>query len=106
MKIISGETVWTEQQARKHASLGVKNRYASEALCAWQVQEHRNGIRAAQIVQSNYGYSVRHASGLDNFGLIASARARQLDGTLEAAIGAAKAWCAVDPSRRYAYISE
>ena len=106
MRIIAGETVYQAEQARKHASLGVKNQYASETLCAWQVQEHRRGIRAAEIVQSNYGYSVRHASGLDNFGLILSARARQLDGTLEAAVVAARAWCAQDPDRRYAYIRE
>lgn len=106
MRIIAGETVYQAERARKHASLGVKNQYASETLCAWQVQEHQHGIRAAEIVQSNYGYSLRHASGLDNWGLILSARARELDGTLEAAVVAARAWCAVDPDRRYVFIRD
>ena len=106
MKIIVGEAVYQAECERKVAALGDQPPYTSEALCRWQVQEHRSGIRAAEIVLSNYGYSLRHASGLDNFGLIRSARSGALDGTLDAAVAAAKAWCAQDPLRRYAYISQ
>ena len=106
MRIIAGETVYQAERARKHAALGVKMEYESAALCAWQVQEHQHGIRAAEIVESNYGYSLRHASGLDNWGLILSARTRELDGTLEAAVAAARSWCAVDPDRRYVFIQD
>lgn len=101
--IIAGEAVYEAQQNRKLATLGEKPAfgYPSEALCTWQIAEGRRGVIEAEIVKSIYGYSVRYASGIHNFGLIASARARQVDGSLESAIAYAKAWQSADPERRF-----
>lgn len=98
-KIIAGQDVYDAQQQRKHDAMG--NKRDSEWLCQWQQIEARNGIVEAEIVKSIYGYSVRHASGLQNFSLIASCRRGQLDGTLDAAIAFAKGWQSADPTRRY-----
>ncbi len=75
--------------------------YDSERLCAFQQKLAQSGYIEAEIVKSFYGFSVRYASGLQNFGLIFSARSKQVDGTLEGAIDAAKKWQAADPTRRF-----
>jgi hypothetical protein len=77
--------------------------YESEGLCALQREQAARGLLGAEIVVSNYGHSVRYDSGLQNFGLLASARSRQLDGSLEAAVQWCETWVAQDPARRYAW---
>lgn len=77
--------------------------YNSDQLCALQREHAQRRIEGAEIVQSNYGCSVRYDSGLQNFGLLASAKARQVDGTLEDAERLAREWVSKDPSRRYAW---
>lgn len=77
--------------------------YASEQLCTLQREQAARGIHGAEIVVSNYGCSVRSDSGLQNFALLASSRAKQVDGTLEDAERWAHAWVARDPTRRYAW---
>ena len=84
------------QTSRSDSSL-----YDSNSLCRFQERMAITGYVEAEIVLSNYGYSVRYASGLQNFGLIYSSRAKQVDGTLEGAIAAAKRWQAENPARRY-----
>ena len=61
---------------------------------------HNAGYREAEILSTAYGYSVRHASGLEGFSIIAGSRRGDVDGTLDDAVRAAEAWVAVDPSRR------
>lgn len=73
----------------------------SAALCDWQMQISQLGILEAELVLSNYGWSVRYASGLQNFGLIASSRNKQVDGTYADALRAAREWAERDLSRRY-----
>lgn len=99
--VVAGNDVYTAQQARKAAALGVHQRYNSTALCNWQEAEHNRGIVEAEIVMSMYGYSLRYASGLLNWGLIASCRSGELDGTYECAVARARRWAVVDPNRRY-----
>lgn len=71
----------------------------SESLCAYQREMAGRGFLGAEIVQSLYGYSLRYDSGLQNWGLIATARS--LGGTLEDAVTYAQKWQAADPLRRY-----
>jgi hypothetical protein len=73
--------------------------FDSESLCAHQRAVSSAGYIEAQIVESNYGFGLRYASGLQDFGLIYSAR--DLGGSLEAAITAAQKWQAADPERRW-----
>lgn len=89
-----------ERAARcQHTGAG----YNSEQLCTLQREWSGRGYLGAQIVVSNYGCSVRYDSGLQNFGLLASSRAKQVDGSLEDAIRWATEWVARDPARRYAW---
>ena len=104
-KILVGQDVRDAQLARKHAALGVRDTYPSEPLCAWQIAESRRGIIEAELVESFRGWTVRYASGLQNFGLIAGVRRGDLDGSYEAALAFATAWQAADPERRFVSIS-
>lgn len=104
MTIIAGEQLvdqlTTETRARcQNTGAG----FNSTQLCTLQREQAGRGITGAEIVVSNYGCSVRYDSGLQNFGLLASARAKQIDGTMEGAVAFAKAWVAKDPARRYAW---
>jgi len=77
--------------------------FASTDLCALQREQARRGIVGVEIVESLYGHSVRYDSGLQDFGLLASARTKQVNGTLEAAEEFCRQWVAKDPARRYAW---
>lgn len=77
--------------------------FQSEPLCAWQQDVHRRGFRDVELVESIYGWGVRSGSGIDNFALLASSRAHEVDGSLEDAVRWAAAWCAQDPDHRYAW---
>lgn len=104
MVIVAGEelvdAMTAEQKAKiPHTGLG----YASEELCRLQSERSKRGILGAEIVRSNYGHSVRYDSGLQDFGLLASSKSRQLDGSLEDAVRWAREWVSKDPTRRYAW---
>lgn len=71
--------------------------FDSESLCAHQREVSNAGFIEAQIVATSNGFSLRYASGLQNFGLIRDARS--CGGTLEGAIEAAKKWQATNPTR-------
>ena len=73
----------------------------SESLCEFQRKANTAGYLEAEIVESNYGYSLRYASGLQNCGLIKSSRHREIDGTFQGAVEAARVWVAADPAKRY-----
>lgn len=104
MVIVAGEplvdAMTAEQTARVPMGCGG---FKSEQLCELQRERSSRGIEGAEIVKSNYGHSVRYDSGLQNFGLLASSRCRQVDGSLEDAIRWVNAWVAKDPTRRYAW---
>lgn len=70
-------------------------------LCQWQVEVSRRGIIEIEIVQSLYGYSVRYASGLQEWGLLRPARGAK-DNSLEAAKKFCVDWVAVAPNFRFA----
>lgn len=89
------------ERARTVAAGSRPGTFDSETLCRHQERIASRGVLGAEIVKSNYGYSVRYDSGLQNWGLLASSRAGTVDGSLEAAIAWAKTWQAEDPTRRY-----
>jgi len=72
-----------------------------EDLVAQQERLHASGLREAELVESIYGWSLRHASGLDGWSIIKGCRSGDLDGSLEAAQSAARVWVAADPERRF-----
>lgn len=104
MTIVAGDELLVAMEAEQRAMVPETGRgFASEHLCELQRKQARRGILGVEIVKSNYGYSVRYDSGLQNWGLLASSKSRQLDGSFEAAAAWATAWVAQDPERRYAW---
>lgn len=104
MIIVAGEELIARMEAEQRALVPETGRgFASEQLCELQRKQARRGLLGAEIVQSNYGYSVRYDSGLQNWGLLASSKSGQLDGSWDAAVAWVKSWVAQDPDRRYAW---
>lgn len=101
--VIAGEAVVERIRAARASLPRTGNGVASGSLCAQQEREARAGVVGVELVRSNYGWSVRYDSGLQDFGLVASARAKQVDGTFDSAAAFAVAWVAQDPDRRYAH---
>jgi hypothetical protein len=103
MNIVAGHDLYARLQAEKAAlvPLGARG-YDSEALCRLQRAQAARGILGAQIVASNYGFSVRYDSGLQDWGLLRRSR-DCADRSREAAVAFCEAWVAHDPERRYAW---
>ena len=94
MTIVIGKEV-----ADKYRAM-IKGEGGSEELCKRQEKAYGMGICEAMIVKSIYGYSLRYASGLNNFGIIR--RARDIgDGSYEAAYNYAVEWVAKAPNARF-----
>lgn len=104
MTIVAGEALVDAMTAETKARCEFTGYgYKSEQLCMLQRDQAARGVLGAEVVDSNYGCSVRYDSGLQNFGLLASSRSKQLDGTLADAERFARDWVAQDPTRRYAW---
>lgn len=104
MIIVAGDELFDALEAEQRATVPETGRgFASEQLCKLQCKQAKRGILGAEIVKSNYGYSVRYDSGLQNWGLLASSKSGQLNGTFEDAVRYVRDWVAQDPDRRYAW---
>lgn len=102
--IVAGEELvqsLREETERRIPKTGLG--YASDNLCALQRERAGRMVLGVEIVQSMYGHSVRYDSGLQNFGILASKRYGNIDGSYESAERFAKAWVSHDPTRRYAW---
>lgn len=107
MNVVAGLELLTALQIERERSVPMMARgYDSDALCALQRKQASRGILGAEIVKSIYGYSVRYDSGLQNWGLLASAKARQIDGSYDAALKWVTEWVAQSPTTRYAWTRE
>jgi hypothetical protein len=98
MIIVAGQAVYDRLQEERRSRVS-----QGESLPGVQEKQFASGFLGAEIVESNYGFSVRHDTGLMNWGLIASSRSKEVDGTVEDAERAARDWVARDPDRRYAW---
>ena len=100
-EILFGQEVWERETARIAATVPSTGLgYNSEALCRAQIA---SDVTAAHIVKTIYGHSLRYASGLQNFGIIA--RFPPGEPSLQQALDYARTWQAADPTRRYVYAS-
>lgn len=107
-QIVAGHDVFAIIEAHKAATVKPSEFrpgcFDSESLVEHQREMSRRGYIEAEIVRSNYGHSLRYASGLQNFGLIA--RAREIGGSFEQAVEYAKRWQAQDASHRFVSVRE
>lgn len=105
-EIIAGHDLVEQMRAAREASVEktASGFYDSEDICRIQQAEARKGILGVEVCESLYGFSVRYDSGLQDWGLVASSRYGQLDGSVEDAFRFAREWVAKDPTRRYAWI--
>jgi hypothetical protein len=71
----------------------------SEQIVQQQIARHHAGFVEMEIVESFYGFSVRYASGLNDFAIIRPARWSK-DPSHEAAVAFCEAWAANDPKHR------
>lgn len=108
--VVAGQDVFEAREERKRTALGIRPLFNTalddNRLCNWQVEESRKGVVEAEIVRSMYGFSVRYASGLQDFALLAGARMRTVDGTLADAIRWAKNWQAQCSNNRFVTMPE
>ena len=107
LKFIAGEELWNELQVEKIASVpqNAAGLFESKALCALQAKQAQRGIVGAELVKSGYGWMVRYASGIQNFGVIAGGNFGSLNGwTYWTAEKFAEDWVAEDPAHRYAFV--
>jgi hypothetical protein len=89
----------------KHCLPGCRpNTYESESLVSLQTRLYREGHMDVELVESVYGWSVRNASGLGGFALMAGKRYGNVDGSLESAVNWARDWASKDPSKRFAWV--
>lgn len=106
LTIVAGGELYASLQAEKRAAVQETGLgFNSEQLCALQRKQAGRGILGAQIVRSMYGYSVRYDSGLQEWGLLKSARGAA-DASFAAALEFCRQWVAADPARRYAWHTE
>ena len=107
--IVAGQAVADEVAAfkakRLQPSAKVPGCFTSDSVCAAQREVSGRGYLEAEIVESIHGFSLRYASGLQNFGLIASARDRA-DRSYDGAVAVARTWQAQDASRRWVTFME
>jgi hypothetical protein len=103
MNIIAGQALYAELEAERTRLVSrTEAGYNSADLCRWQERKAGRGIVGAQVVESNYGYSVRYDSGLQNWGLLRPSRGAA-DTSRQAAVEFCIAWVAADPAHRYAW---
>lgn len=99
MSIMFGQEVHEAEVARieslvpSHGGL-----YESEALCRAQ---ESSSVTAARVVKTIYGHSLRYASGLDGFAIVASFRTNEWVESLKLVEHYAEYWQAQAPTRRY-----
>ena len=106
-QVIIGADVWAALQKEKDLMVP-KSRfrggyYDSEALCRWQSEKSGEGYTSVELVESLYGWSVRYASGLQDFALLAGARRGNVDGTLQDAVRFAYKWASANPEKRFVF---
>lgn len=107
MVLIAGAEVYERMHAERKALMVGAPEYGqgrSEYLCRAQAKQAGQGYMGAQIVRSMYGFSVRYDSGLQDWGLLRSARGSS-DTSLEAAEQFCRDWVAQNPERRYAWMA-
>jgi hypothetical protein len=90
---------WDEEM--RHQASGAADENVGINLPELQEDQHDRGRRSVEVVKSAYGWTVRCASGLDNFQLVAGSRREpRWPGTYAAAAAWGINWANEDPANR------
>jgi len=93
----------TEQWDKEMADVPKNGEYyQSDPLCKLQVSQSARGFRAAHLVLSVRGWTVRYASGIQNFGILRLSDSFDPASALEWATK----WVNRDPKSRELYVSK
>ena len=71
-----------------------------KVLCSNQIQAHSAGFQEARLVKTIFGYSVRYASGLDNFAVLFGGRMMGRHVSYQEALQWGKDWVDAKPEYR------
>jgi hypothetical protein len=105
--VLAGNSAPWDGEIRARCAPGIhEGTFESEGLCKVQEDQWARGRRGARLHRTMYGWSVRHDSGLENWGILYSQRhLPESERTLAAAVAFGTAWVNEDPEHRefYAY---
>jgi len=93
-------TKWDNEIREKVSKVG--DCFESNNLCNLQVNQFARGRLSANLIRSMYGWTVRYASGLQDFAIIHSSRKFNIQEALEFGIK----WANEDPENREFYVSK
>ena len=93
-KTLAGNSAKWDEEMRNLPDRG-------ESLCRLQESQSARGYLPAMLVESIYGWGVRYASGLQDFGILV--RSQDLGGSRAAAIAWGITWANDDPNHREFY---
>jgi hypothetical protein len=107
--IIAGAPILDKLKAEQAAARDLYSRdpnprVQDSAICACQQYQAARGYLGAEMVESIYGWTLRYASGLQNFGIIATFPVRSCgswEQSYKKCEAFAKDWAAADAAHRY-----
>jgi len=92
-ELLAGNPEKWDEETRRRVAQG-------ESLPNVQIDQHSRGRCAIELVETIYGYSIRYASGLDNWGILFGSRMAGRPIHRAEAIEWGKQWVARDPEKR------
>ena len=102
--LLAGRPEKWDEEVRRQVS-GAAGQNVGINLAELQEEQHNRGRRSVEVVKSAYGWTVRCASGLDNFELLAGSRCdADWPGTYAAAAAWAINWANEDPGNRECFV--
>jgi hypothetical protein len=104
--LLAGNPGRWDEEVRQHARhAGAHNVWIG--LPQLQEDQHERGRRSLEVVRSAHGWTVRYASDLDNFHLVASGRHdSHWPGTYAAAAAWGISWANEDPENRECFVGK
>jgi hypothetical protein len=96
-ELLAGEPDFWDDELRTLCDEGVD-------LVKVQVDQHARGRRSAELTKTIHGWSVRAASGLDDFRLLFGSRIAGHEVSREEAVAWGTAWANADPTKKEFYV--
>jgi hypothetical protein len=98
--IAGNPTKWDNEIREKVGKVG--STFESKSLSEMQIEQASKGRLSANLIRSIYGWTVRYASGLQDFSILYASRKFDIKQALEFGIE----WANNDPENREFYVSK